>query len=48
MPEERNEDILYAIAYSGYLVDDYLKAQGRFSHLSPADLDRIQEEVDHD
>jgi len=32
----------------GYLVDDYLKAQGRFSHLSPAEIARIQEEVDHD
>ena len=32
----------------GYLVDEYLKTQGRFSHLSPAELDRIQEEVDHD
>jgi pyruvate/2-oxoacid:ferredoxin oxidoreductase beta subunit len=32
----------------GYLVNEYLKTQGRFSHLSPAELDRIQEEVDHD
>jgi len=32
----------------GYLVDEYLKTQGRFSHLSPAGIVRIQADVDHD
>jgi len=32
----------------GYLVDEYLKAQGRFSHLAQEELDRIQADVDHD
>lgn len=32
----------------GYLVDEYCQAQGRFKHLGREDLDRIQEQVDHD
>ncbi len=31
----------------GYLVDEYFRIQGRFKHLSREDLDRIQEQVDH-
>ncbi|HSH68775.1 MAG TPA: 3-methyl-2-oxobutanoate dehydrogenase subunit beta [Deferrisomatales bacterium] len=30
----------------GYLVDEYYKLQGRFKHLSPGDLERIQKDVD--
>ncbi len=32
----------------GYLVDEYYQAQGRFKHLGREDLDRVQEQVDHD
>jgi pyruvate/2-oxoacid:ferredoxin oxidoreductase beta subunit len=32
----------------GYLVDEYLRLQGRFSHLSPEQIIRIQADVDHD
>ncbi len=31
----------------GYLVDEYFRIQGRFKHLTREDLDRIQEQVDH-
>jgi pyruvate/2-oxoacid:ferredoxin oxidoreductase beta subunit len=32
----------------GYLVKEYFKLQGRFKHLTEADLDQIQEMVNDD
>jgi pyruvate/2-oxoacid:ferredoxin oxidoreductase beta subunit len=47
---ERNEDgITYTLNYSGeHKVNDYLQVQGRFRHLTEADIGRLQRQVDED
>ncbi|MBI5014405.1 MAG: 3-methyl-2-oxobutanoate dehydrogenase subunit beta [Deltaproteobacteria bacterium] len=44
---ERGERYTINVEPVGYLVDEYLKAQGRFSHLVREDLDVLQRDVDH-